>query len=196
MSTNSKEYMREYQRRNKERIKKQRQEYYETNKDDINRKSLDRYAENREDQMQKMREYNNTHKEERKVRDIARKDEIRKTENEYRKNRYQNDPSFRILISCRTRIRKALEGIGDKSAPTQELIGCSTDDLKAHLESQFVEGMSWDNYGEWHIDHIKPCASFDLTDPEEQKTCFHFENMQPLWAFDNLIKGDRYEESM
>ena len=65
--------------------------------------------------------------------------------------------------------------------------------LKQHLESQFKDGMSWNNHGVkgWHIDHIKPCASFDLTDPEEQKKCFHFSNLQPLWWIDNLKKKDK-----
>ena len=80
-----------------------------------------------------------------------------------------------------------------------ELIGCTSDKMKAHLEAQFSPGMTWDNYGHpnggytagWHIDHIIPCAAFDLTDPVEQKQCFHYTNLQPLWAEDNLKKGDR-----
>ena len=66
-------------------------------------------------------------------------------------------------------------------------------DLKLHLENQFVDGMNWNNYGKngWHIDHIKPCASFDLTDPKQQKICFHYTNLQPLWAIDNLIKHSK-----
>ena len=64
--------------------------------------------------------------------------------------------------------------------------------VKKWIESQFVDGMSWDNHGEWHIDHIRPCASFDLTDPEQQKECFNYKNLQPLWAKDNLSKGDRF----
>lgn len=73
-----------------------------------------------------------------------------------------------------------------------ELVGCSIDKLKQHLESKFTEGMSWDNYGDWHVDHIKPCASFDLSDPEQQRLCFNYKNLQPLWAADNLSKGDSY----
>lgn len=72
-------------------------------------------------------------------------------------------------------------------------MGGSVEDIKNHIESQFMEGMTWGNHGVrgWHIDHIKPCASFDLTDIEEQKKCFHFTNLQPLWAHDNLVKNGR-----
>ena len=73
-----------------------------------------------------------------------------------------------------------------------ELTGCSKEDLIKHLESQFTDGMTWENYGEWHIDHIRPCCSFNLEDPEEQKTCFHWTNLQPLWAIDNMKKGGSY----
>ena len=68
-------------------------------------------------------------------------------------------------------------------------------DLKKHLENQFVEGMSWDNYGEWQIDHIVPCASFDLSDPNQQRICFNFRNLQPLWAKDNQRKQDKLPEN-
>ena len=73
-----------------------------------------------------------------------------------------------------------------------ELIGCTREKLIEHLENQFLPGMSWENYGKWHVDHIKPCSMFDFTDLEEQKRCFHYSNLQPLWAKDNLSKQDRY----
>jgi hypothetical protein len=74
------------------------------------------------------------------------------------------------------------------------LIGCSMDELKIHLSSMFKEGMSWDNYGKWHIDHIKPCASFNLSDPAQQKECFHYSNLQPLWAIENIKKSDQLHQ--
>jgi hypothetical protein len=80
-----------------------------------------------------------------------------------------------------------------KSNRTPDLVGCSVNDLKTHLESKFIESMTWENYGEWHIDHMRPCASFNLEDPEEQKKCFHWTNLQPLWAKDNMSKGDRLD---
>jgi len=76
-----------------------------------------------------------------------------------------------------------------KTGKTLELTGCSKEELITHLQSKFTEGMTWDNYGEWHIDHILPCVSFNLEDPEEQKKCFHWTNLQPLWAIDNIRKG-------
>jgi hypothetical protein len=74
-----------------------------------------------------------------------------------------------------------------------EVIGCSPEKLVLYLESKWTEGMSWDNYGVhgWHIDHIKPCASFDLSIKEEQQKCFHYTNLQPLWAMDNYKKHDK-----
>ena len=74
-------------------------------------------------------------------------------------------------------------------------MGCTTDELVAHLEKQFTPGMTWDNwaYRGWHIDHIRPCASFDLADPEQQRECFHYTNLQPLWAVDNMRKSDNWE---
>ena len=90
----------------------------------------------------------------------------------------------------RSRINHAIRGYR-KSRSTIELLGCHIKQLKKHLESKFKEGMNWNNYGKWHIDHIKPCCSFDLSKPEEQKKCFHYTNLQPLWAEDNFIKNGR-----
>jgi hypothetical protein len=100
--------------------------------------------------------------------------------------------SARIARNLRNRMNLALSGI-NKTASTEELLGCSFDVFIEHLESQFKDGMSWDNRGRtgWHIDHIQPCASFDLSNPDQQRQCFHYTNMQPLWAADNFSKGSR-----
>ena len=71
------------------------------------------------------------------------------------------------------------------------LIGCSFAYLRGYLEAQFQPGMNWGNYGEWHVDHITPCAEFDLAVPAEQRACFHFTNLQPLWAEENMRKGSK-----
>lgn len=83
----------------------------------------------------------------------------------------------------------------NKAFKTAELIGCSVPELRAHLERHFLPGMTWENYGPvWHIDHVRPCASFDLSDPAQQKRCFHYTNLRPLWAIDNIRKGRKWEK--
>lgn len=99
-----------------------------------------------------------------------------------------------LADALRARIRDALKNQGTiKSEKTLCLIGCSIDFLSRYIESKFAAGMSWNNHGMrgWHIDHIIPCNSFDLSDLNEQKKCFHYSNMQPLWAKDNLSKADK-----
>jgi hypothetical protein len=99
---------------------------------------------------------------------------------------------YRILLNCRRRLCKAVNGIC-MSETTKELLGCDIKALRHHLESKFRDGMSWGNYGQfgWHIDHIIPCAEFDLTKIEQRKMCFHYTNLQPLWAKDNHAKSDK-----
>jgi hypothetical protein len=112
----------------------------------------------------------------------------------WKKEKCNSDPSYKVLLSCRSRLNGIVrEREGSKPDSTLSIIGCSTNELKSHLEKQFTDGMSWKNYGDWHVDHIRPCCSFDLTDPEQQKECFHYTNLQPLWAEDNYAKGGRYE---
>lgn len=77
------------------------------------------------------------------------------------------------------------------------LTGCDWKSLREHLESQFTDGMTWINYGVhgWHIDHIKPLSAFDLTNEQEIKTAFHYSNLQPLWAAENIRKHNKYENT-
>lgn len=115
---------------------------------------------------------------------------------QYITERRKTDPAFRLLGNLRHRVYSALKKSGvQKTDSTIELTGCTIKQLRIFLEAEFEPGMSWDNYGEWHIDHMKPCVKFNLEDPEEQKKCFHWTNLQPLWAIDNLKKGARYEDS-
>jgi len=113
--------------------------------------------------------------------------------------RRKEDIQYRLALNSRSRIRTALR-YNKKAEHSLELVGCTLGELKAHLESQFAEGMSWDNWGKpevgkvrWNIDHIVPVTWFDLSDPEQQKKCFHYTNLQPMWWWDNLSKGNRYE---
>ncbi len=112
---------------------------------------------------------------------------------QYEKNRKLTDAEFKLVKTLRSRLNNVLKRQNcKKNNTTIELLGCSVSFLKGYLASKFKEGMTWENHGEWHIDHIKPCASFNLIDEEEQKKCFHYTNLQPLWAFENLSKGCKY----
>ena len=112
----------------------------------------------------------------------------------YTLKRVKVDPEYRLLLNLRRRVAKAVIAKGAyKAGRTYKLVGCNSAFLKDWLESQFTDGMSWDNYGQWHVDHIRPCASFDLTDEAQQRQCFHYTNLQPLWAADNRAKSDRLD---
>ena len=112
---------------------------------------------------------------------------------EYEKNRKLTDAEFKLIKTLRSRLLCAIKRQqSNKCDRTIELLGCSISFLKIFLEAKFKEGMTWENHGEWHIDHIKPCALFNLIDEEEQKKCFHYTNLQPLWASENLSKGCKY----
>jgi len=106
--------------------------------------------------------------------------------------KYHNDISFRILTNLRGRLWKSIQGI-TKAGTTKELVGCPQEYLLKYLESQFDDEMSWSNYGlnGWEIDHKIPCNSFNFENEEEQRECFHYSNLQPLWDKINRSKGDR-----
>lgn len=109
------------------------------------------------------------------------------------KQRYKNDPNYRLAVIHRGRINSALKS-NIKAETSIKLLGCTIEEFKKRLESQFDENMTWDNHGNyWHIDHIKPCALFDLSDPKQQKICFNYTNMQPLEANINLVKGHHFQ---
>jgi len=103
------------------------------------------------------------------------------------------DLKFRLRVSLGVRISQVMKSGVKASEKTLVLIGCSLQELMCHLEARFMPGMTWKNYGRygWHIDHVVPCCSFDLTDEKQQRACFHFTNLQPLWWRENLSKGGR-----
>lgn len=114
----------------------------------------------------------------------------------YQNRRLADNPQFRLAHVTRCRIRDALKAaLTGKSARSLDLIGCTAEEFKAHLEGLFLEGMTWENWSPegWHIDHKRPLASFDLTDPAQQREAFHFTNTAPVWADENLSKGSLHE---
>lgn len=118
-----------------------------------------------------------------------------RTNNRDRKNEttriyFKNNPIQKLVHNHRTRISLALKQ--PKFGRTMHLFGCSREILMRHIENKFTKKMKWDNYGKyWEVDHIIPCAKFDLTDPEQQKICFHYTNLQPLECSVNRSKSDK-----
>jgi hypothetical protein len=133
------------------------------------------YQEHKEASAEYQRNYNQKHKSQKR---------------KWWKNKTKVDINFKILGNLRKRIWDTLKG-NSKSARTMKLIGCSIINLRKYLQKQFKSGMNWKNYGKWHIDHIIPCSKFDLSKPKEQRKCFHYTNLQPLWAKDNWRKSDK-----
>ena len=111
-----------------------------------------------------------------------------------RMQKWLSNPANRLRASLGRRLYKAMKFRGE-SPQVEALVGCSFLDLKDWIESQFRYGMTWGNYGfGWHVDHIQPCASFDHSNPDHVRRCWHFTNLRPMWASENLAKGDRITE--
>ena len=146
----------------------------------------------KEDYNRRNREYRKRHPE--RIYEIKHNSYMKNREyylnqtNEYAKKKCKTDINFRIAKNLRERMRLVLRG-NPKAETSRKLVGLSWKELKAYLEGLFQTGMTWKNYGKWHIDHIKPCNSFNLVDKDQQKECFHYTNLQPLWAIDNARKG-------
>ncbi len=152
-----------YYNNNKERALFLSKKYYDLNKDKILEKKRNHYLLNKKDKIKKV--------------------------TQYQKEKYKTDINFKIKVLLRSRIIKAIKK-KNKSSNTMNLLGVKNIEfLWNYLEKKFKKGMTRYNHGLWHIDHIKPCASFDLTKKEEQEKCFHYTNLQPLWSFENLSKN-------
>lgn len=172
-----KEKARTHYSENKDSILLQAKVYRERNRELLNAKDRDYYQRNKSEYLRKQAEYQ-------KLNADARNKYNRK----YRKNRRQADRLFSIRENMRTRFRYELAKRGESlHIKANEYLGCSWVFLREYLAKKFTDGMSWDNYGEWHVDHIMPLAS--ATTKEDLIKLCHYSNLQPLWAFDNLSKG-------
>lgn len=168
-----KEAKRRYERL--EKCKARRKDYRERSGEKIKLNAKKYREENKAKLKQLQQEYNKNNRA--KIRNKTRK-------------RLQENVKFRLSHNLRARFHDALKRAKiSKNSSVHDLIGCTVEDLKAYLASLFEEGMSWDNYGKWEIDHILPVASFDLTSIDQQKACFNYKNLQPLWAEENRKKG-------
>ena len=171
-------------------------QYYKNNIE----RSRERYHKDIEKSREKNKQYykDNKEKESERYKKIYQnnKKKINEQQRKYKLERRKNDIEYKITIGLRNRFRHEVIIEGSATKLSRNFLGCSIGFFKDYIEEQFEHGMTWDNYGRdtWHLDHIKPVASFDLLDEKEQKKCFHYTNFQPLWAEDNYKKGSFYEE--
>ena len=171
----------EYNTNNKKHIKKYNKERYENNKEEI----LNKIKVYRSNNIDNIKKYT-------KLWFQENKEYI----NEYNRKKYKEDIIFKLKITLRNALLKKLKlQNGNKQMSSLEFLGCPVEKLKTHLEQQFLLEMTWENHGEiWEIDHIKPCVSFDLTDVEQQKQCFHYTNLQPLFKTTEMAKSFGYTD--
>jgi hypothetical protein len=173
MTTHSQTYEKyhEYYLKNKENILSKNKEYRLKHKSELKQTAKKKYLDNKEEILVKNKKWAKNNK-------------------EYFSMKWKTDSNWRLRSNISNRLRSALRVNNvKKSNKTLELISCSISDLKKHLENQFKDNMTWENYGKWHIDHIIPISHFNLNNLNEQKKCFHYSNLQPLWAYDNLSKS-------
>ena len=172
-----------YRIKNSALIKTKNKKYQEENSEKIKFRSKEYYRKNSKIIKTRSKSYR-----EKNVEDLKIK------QNDYVKKRLKTDPIFKMVRNLRRRLLFVLnQQSGKKGIKTLDGIGCTPEFLKNHLEAQFKEDMTWENHGlkGWHVDHIKPCSAFDLNNPEEQKMVNHYTNLQPLWWYENLSKGDK-----
>ena len=170
-----------YRDRIRDRFNAQRREYYKKNRLVI-RARAKKY---KEQDPERVNAY---------YREYSKTDKHRAYRRRLRKHKHETDLNFRIKTALRTRIVCAIKGL-HKSTSTIQLIGCDIGFLRLFLQARFLEGMTWANWGEWQIDHIIPCAEFDLRKPVQQKQCFNYTNLRPIWAKDNQSKGHKCPDS-
>lgn len=171
----------QYKKDNKEKCKEMNQNYYLNNTEHCKDYSKTYRQEHFDEINVRQKEYY-----------LNNKDKIFEYAKKYYHKKIKNDPELMIKVQLRNRIGSAITAqYGTKAYKTIELLGCSVQECREYLESKFEPGMSWNNRREWEIDHIIPCTSFDLTDPKQQKECFHFSNLQPLWREDNRKKYNK-----
>jgi hypothetical protein len=189
------EYKKEWYKKNSDLLKKRSNIRHHTKKEDINKKRREKY--NIDETVR------DKYKEQRKNYYKNNKDTITKNakiwgdnnkekRNEISKKHYNK---YKTLMICRRLIKRTIKYLGtEKELSTIELLGYSPLLLKERMESKFTKGMTWENYGEWHIDHIRPISSFDKD--ESPSVINSINNLQPLWAFENLSKGSKYEDNI
>ena len=201
----------DWRKMNPEKGKESGRKYYQKNKEKLLLKNKERYEKNKDRYLAQIKEYRKEHKEEKakwdrewQKKNPEKRAIINKKYNSNPKNkiksriaknkRYQRDPKVRLHNSMSCGLRNCLKNKGGQKA--FDLLPYNINQLKSNLEKQFTDGMSWDNYGDWHVDHKIPVSAFNFTEPEHEdfKRCWDLKNLQPLWAMENMTKGAKLEK--
>tara|TARA_B100001996_G_scaffold35284_2_gene26301 strand:- start:2 stop:835 length:834 start_codon:yes stop_codon:yes gene_type:complete len=189
-----KAYDKKYREENKERIAAVKAEHYQTNRERFLEKGRVFREENREKLRQRAKELY-TPEQAAKRKAYRQRPDVKERQrglfNEWRKKNYQNNIQYKLAYRLRGRMRDAVKG-NYKSGSAVDDLGCTIEEFKDHIESQFKEGMTWDNWTHdgWHLDHKKQLSKFDLTDRKQFKEAAHYSNLQPLWWWENLEKRE------
>lgn len=185
-----------YRESNKQQIKEQQKTYYENNSQRIKERASQWYHNNPDVHKLRMHQYFQDNKDniKRKQSEWNKKNKQKMQEyiNDYIKNKYDTDIKYRIKSILSARLRAC---VSKKYASTLEFLGCSIPDFREWIEYQFDENMSWENYGMyWHFDHVKPCASYDLSIEKNVQECFNWKNIRPCEAKMNMSKNSKIDE--
>jgi hypothetical protein len=184
-----------YYLNNKEKVCDSVKLYRENNLEKVKSAVKKNYEKNREFLLEYKKNYHKDNKDKyselNKIYQLENKDKINLIKKEYISFKRKTDKLFKLKESISGLIRSSIKNRGyKKQYRTEEILGCSINEFKSYLEYMFIDEMSWENYGDWHLDHIVP-ASWAKNEEEIIKLN-HYKNFQPLWAKDNLIKGNRW----
>lgn len=188
-SEHKKEYMKKWRLKNKERIKEYHAKWRQENREHINEITRKKYHDNPDVFKKRTKKYLDNHEEQIKQKRHEYKIKNRKKLTEYEKKK-REEPLYRMKVNIRTLIKNSIKNKNHKvNSKTEEILGCPIDAFIDYLKSKFQDGMTIESHGLWHIDHIIPISSAKTY--EEIIKLNHYTNLQPLWAIDNLKKGNK-----
>ena len=205
-SKKKREYYKLYREKNGDAIREKHRIRYHENKEEIDEKRRKYYRENREAIIERRKPYREKTREQSRKRakeyyrkvmlDPELREKRKKQNKDNHRQRYRKDPIYRLLSNIRGGLWSCVRG-RTKTSSSLDYVGLTSEELMEHLEVKFTEGMTRENYGKWHVDHIRPLASFDFTAPDKEEQLYKawdYTNLQPLWASENQSKGAKYEE--
>lgn len=178
---------------NPEEIREYKKQYRKDNREKIILDLRKRYAENKDVHLENCRKYRMKNVEKKRKANKVYRESNKHKRNKYHRERYAIDVGYKSSFIIRRHLKRIVKSLSDPSAKiTTDSLGYTPEEFSSHIESLFKTGMSWDNYGDWHIDHIKPISAFIKEGVTDPRTINALSNLQPLWAYENLAKGDKW----